>query len=127
MLKRLLVVDDDDLSRDILADLFEEKYEIIHCKDGRQAMSAISIQFGQIEAVLLDLVMPNMDGFEFLQKLAEKGWNKKFPVIVISGNDEAENRQRCNKMGVKYFISKPYSGRKARAAIEEAISGFPGV
>ncbi len=109
MLQKILVVDDDDTSREILAELLEEKYEIIHARDGREAIGILAIQMGTIEAVLLDLVMPNLDGFGFLKEIKKKKWKADFPIIVVSGNDDEENRAACRKIGVNFFIAKPSS------------------
>ena len=121
MLQKILVVDDDDTSREILAELLEEKYEIIHARDGREAIGILAIQMGTIEAVLLDLVMPNLDGFGFLKEIKKKKWKADFPIIVVSGNDDEENREACRRVGVNFFISKPYSSAEAHRVIKEAI------
>ncbi len=121
MLQKILVVDDDDTSREILAELLEEKYEIIHARDGREAIGILAIQMGTVEAVLLDLVMPNLDGFGFLKEIKKKKWKADFPIIVVSGNDDEENREACRKVGVNFFISKPYSAEEAHRVIKEAI------
>ncbi|MCR4989265.1 MAG: response regulator [Lachnospiraceae bacterium] len=122
MLQKILVVDDDDESREILAALLEEKYEIIHARDGREAIGILAIQMGTIEAVLLDLVMPNLDGFGFLKEIRKKKWKASFPIIVVSGNDDVENRELCKKSGIEYFITKPYTAKEAKKIIGEAIA-----
>lgn len=124
MLKRILVVDDNSTCRDILAELFEEKYEIIHASNGLEAINALSIQLGKIEAILLDIVMPTMDGFEFLEEFNKKAWNHKVPVIIVSSADDKESRQRCHELGANYFIAKPYDVNEAITTIEKAIRDF---
>ena len=121
MRQKILVVDDDDESREILAELLEEKYEIIHARDGREALGILAIQMGTIEAVLLDLVMPNLDGFGFLQELKNKKWKADFPIIIVSGNNDDNSIELCKKNGIDHFISKPYSAREAERIIKEAI------
>lgn len=124
MLNSIMVVDDNEVCRELLAELFEVEFDIIQAKNGVDAISALSISIDKVEAVLLDLVMPRMDGFQFLEEFNMRGWNEKVPVIVISSNDDEESRKRCKEYGVDYFIAKPYDKKKALATINEAIETF---
>ncbi len=124
MSKWILVVDDNSVSRDLLAELLEVDYEIINAKNGIEALSILSFQLGKVEAVLLDLMMPQMDGFEFLKQFNSKGWDKKVPVIVVSSNDDEVNRERCAELGIKFFLKKPYTFKEASIVINSAIADF---
>lgn len=121
---KILIVDDNDFCRDLLAEIFELDYEIIQAKDGREALNALAIQMGSLEAVLLDLVMPQMNGFEFLDELVNKGWFQKVPIIVVSSSTDEETRDKCRSYGVKYFLSKPYKASEALKTIKKAIKEF---
>lgn len=121
---RILVVDDDAFCRELLAELLELKYEMLFAKDGYEALSILSYQLDKVEAVLLDLMMPIMDGFGFITEFNSRGWNEKLPIIVVSSNDDEESLVRCNEMGIKYFVSKPYDSDEASRIIGEAISDF---
>ena len=124
MLKKILVVDDDDICRDLLAEILEVQYEIIHAKNGYEALSLLSFQLGKVAAVLLDLMMPQMNGYEFLEQFNERGWNKKCPVIVVSSSDDEETLDKCRQLGVNFFIEKPYTFKEASYVIESAIENF---
>ena len=120
-MERILIVDDTLVSRELLAGLMEEEYEIIFARNGREALGILQIQIGKISAVLLDLIMPGMNGFEFLEAVKEKGWQDKFPVVVVSAEDSPGSRVECAKYGVKHFILKPFRREDAFKEIECAI------
>lgn len=124
MQKRILVVDDDDLSRDLLSEMFELEYDIIEAKNGADALNVLSINLGVVEAVLLDLMMPTLDGFAFLKEFNEKGWNEKVPVIVVSSSYDEETRQRCKELGVDFFVGKPYYHDVVVDVLEKAMTDF---
>lgn len=124
MLKRILVVDDDKNSRDLLSELLELEYEIIEAKNGADALNVLSISLGVVEVVLLDLVMPTLDGFEFLEEFNMRGWDEKVPVIVVSSSTDDDTRKRCKELGVDYFVAKPYDHNEMVETIEKAVTEF---
>ena len=124
LLKKILVVDDDDISRDLLAEILELEYEIIPAKNGAEALGLLSFQLGTVEAVLLDLMMPQMNGYEFLEQFNAKGWNDKVPVVIVSSSDDEETREKCHELGVNHFVSKPYTHKEATSVIADAIENF---
>jgi putative two-component system response regulator len=124
MLKKILVVDDDDVCRDLLAEILEVEYDIVPAKNGAEALGLLSFQLGKVAAVLLDIMMPQMNGYEFLKVFNEKGWDKKVPVIVVTASDDEETFEKCRELGIKFFIRKPYTLKEASGVIESAIKSF---
>lgn len=124
MQKRILVVDDDELSRDLLSEMFELEYDIVEAKNGADALNVLSISLGVVECVLLDLMMPTLDGFDFLKEFNDRGWYEKVPVIVVSSSDDEETKQRCKELGVDYFVVKPYRHDQVVEVLERAMNEF---
>ena len=83
-MQKILVVDDSEMNRSILADMLEDEYEIIEARNGIEAITAIKKQEDEICLVLLDIIMPEMDGFEVLTVMNRGGWIENIPVIMIS-------------------------------------------
>lgn len=121
---RILIVDDTEMSRELLAELLEDKYEVVFARNGREALHILSIQMGSITAVLLDLLMPEMNGYEFLMEIRERKWDSRFPVIVISGDDSESSKEICEELGVSHYICKPFRHREALAEIASAIKEY---
>lgn len=107
--KKLLVVDDIELNRMILTDLFEENYEVLEAENGRIALNLISLHRDELAIVLLDLVMPVMDGFEVLKQMQESGLINSIPVILITGENDDEKTLTGYQLGVADLINKPFN------------------
>lgn len=103
----MLIVDDVEINRAILMQYFRNEYILIEAADGKSALSIIEKQ--PIDVILLDLVMPVMDGFELLHILKS---NKKFasvPVIATTARNEGDSEIKAMEMGAADFITKPYN------------------
>ncbi len=124
LMDRILIVDDTEMSRELLAELLEDKFEVVFARNGREALHILSIQMGKITAVLLDLLMPEMNGYEFLMEVRERKWDNKFPVVVISGDDSEISKEICLELGVTHYITKPFRHKEAIAEINQAIDEY---
>ena len=113
---RLLVVDDNESNRDMLARrLKHEGYEVLMAENGREALQLVETE--PVDLVLLDVMMPEMDGYEVLQHLkADSTW-RDIPVIMISALDEIESVVRCIERGVDDYLPKPFDPVLLRARI----------
>ncbi len=106
--QKILIADDSEMNRSILADMLGEEYEIIEAENGVQAVSAIQ-KFGvEIALVLLDIVMPEMDGFGVLTTMNQYHWIEDIPVIMISAEHGSSQVERAYKLRVTDFISRPF-------------------
>ncbi|MCL2705085.1 MAG: response regulator [Spirochaetaceae bacterium] len=109
MRKKILVVDDIEINRMILSDLFSEEFDLLEAENGRVAMELLEQNKEEISIVLLDLMMPVMDGFEVLQEMNSSAIIKTIPVILITGEDDVEKTLLGYKLGVSDFIRKPFN------------------
>ena len=107
--KKLLVVDDIELNRMILGDLFEDDFEVLEAENGRVALEIIRRSADELAVVLLDLMMPVMDGFEVLQQLNQDGTTQTVPVIMITGESDDEKTLTGYQLGVADLINKPFN------------------
>ena len=104
--QRVLVVDDQEINRDALGIILEDYYEVLYAENGRQAMNVLQDYHGDISLVMLDLMMPEMNGFEVLQALKADDQLKSIPVIVLTADKSAE--LKALQMGAADFITKPF-------------------
>lgn len=113
---RILVVDDNDSNRDVLSRrLTHEGYEVFKAENGKKALASLKAQ--PADLILLDVMMPEMDGYEVLLRLkADNTW-RDIPVIMISALDEIESVVRCIERGAEDYLSKPFDPVLLRARI----------
>ena len=104
----ILIIDDQEISREILAGMFEEDYEILQAKDGKEGLFILEEQCDQIAAILLDMVMPVMDGQEFLQYKNRLKEATEIPVIVISSESAEGVQLNMLENGVNDYVTKPF-------------------
>lgn len=104
----ILIVDDVESNRLILHDLFEKKYHIMEAGNGREALEILEKSGRIISLLLLDVIMPVMDGVEVLKELDERQMLKDFPVILITGEDSKEIEKKAYDYGVVDIIRKPF-------------------
>lgn len=109
MRNKILIVDDVELNRAMIGTILEEDYTIVEADNGETALEILDAMKDEIAAILLDLIMPKMDGFEVLEELNKTGIVKKIPVLIISGENSAENEHRCFELGIADFIGKPFN------------------
>ena len=106
--KTILVVDDVELNRKILSVILQDKYNILEADNGLTAKRVIKDRSGEISLILLDLVMPLMDGFTLLKQLGASGQYRNIPVILVTSEAYEENILEGIKMGVRDVIAKPF-------------------
>ena len=104
--RRVLVVDDQEINRDVLGVILEEEYEVLYACDGREAMEQIRSTADDLSLVMLDLMMPVMNGFEVLEAMKGDPGLRDIPVIVLTAEKSAE--LKALQMGAADFITKPF-------------------
>ena len=102
----VLIVDDQEINRDVLGMILEDSYEILYACDGEEALQIIEEYRDKLSVVLLDLIMPKMDGFEVLTRVRNDEFLNTIPVIVLTAERSAE--LRALEMGAADFITKPF-------------------
>ncbi len=106
---KLLVVDDIAINRMLLRDLFDESYEVLEADNGEEALALISEYGEQIAIVLLDLVMPKMDGFAVLKAMRDSGLINQLPVILITSESDDDKVLSSYELGISDLIAKPFN------------------
>ena len=117
--RQLLIVDDDPISRAILGHLIGESYDIAYAENGKKALEWLDRASHTVSLVLLDLMMPVMDGHETLRRIKENQALRQIPVIVLTSEGEAEAETLHS--GATDFITKPYNEEIVRARIARTI------
>lgn len=102
----ILIVDDEMMNISILKDELSKHYEIVVAKSGTQAFSRL--EANHVDLILLDIMMPDMDGYEVCQKLKESQKTRSIPVIFITAKNEDEDEEKGLKMGAVDYIRKPF-------------------
>ena len=96
------------MNRSILADMLSDEYEIIEAEDGQEAVEVLRKYESEIDLLLLDIVMPNMDGFEVLEVMNQNRWIDDVPVIMISAETASTHVERAYGLGCTDFINRPF-------------------
>ena len=118
---RLLVVDDDANNRDVLARTLQKRgYTVVQAADGAEALRMLQ-EDGGVETVLLDIIMPGMNGWETLQRMKADDTLKTLPVIMISGLGETDAVVRCLELGAEDFVQKPFVPTILKARVAASI------
>ena len=104
----LLVVDDQEIDREILSNILGVDYHVLTAKNGKQALDIVDRKGHILAAILLDIIMPVMDGYEVLQQLHEDEEASEIPVLVMSQENTEESELKALTMGASDFITKPY-------------------
>lgn len=120
-MNRVLVVDDVEINRDILEGILEEDFEVLTAGNGVEALQEIS-ENKDISVVLLDLIMPQMDGFSVLEELKKRDLLRRLPVIIISGDDSVENETRCFDFGIADFVKKPFNAAIVKHRVHNVVA-----
>ena len=109
--QRILVVDDSEMNREILCEMLKDDFEIIEATNGQECVSLIEQYGKEISLVLLDIVMPVMDGFEILMYMNRNHWIEDVPVIMISSEESENYIRKAFKFGVSDYISRPFDSK----------------
>lgn len=119
--KIMLVVDDMELNRAILCELFNDSYDVIEAENGREALQLIQKYGESIAIVLLDLIMPVLNGFEVLQKMADSGLSDRVPVIMITSENSEQAILNGYNLGVSDVITKPFNPDIVRKRVQNTV------
>ncbi len=106
--KRLLIADDSEINRSMLADMLEERFDVFEAADGVEAVEMLEKHSEDISAVLLDIMMPRMNGFEVLSVMNQRHWIEEIPVIIISAESGSTQIERAFDLGATDFIMRPF-------------------
>lgn len=119
--RTILVVDDSAMNRALLADILEEDYDIVEACDGVEAVDVLAERSEDISLVILDIMMPRLDGFGVLKAMNEHGWIEHTPVVTISAEDSPGFVKRAYTEGVSDFIGRPFDELVVRHRVRNTI------
>lgn len=119
--QKILIADDSEMNRELLAAILEEEYEIIQVNDGVQAVDCLQRHAEEISLLLLDIVMPHMDGFEVLSYMNKEHWIDSIPVVIISSENSPIYIKRGYDLGATDFIGKPFDANMVLRRSANAI------
>ncbi|MFQ7611540.1 diguanylate cyclase [Blautia marasmi] len=119
--QKILIVDDSEMNRALLVDILEEKYDVVEAENGVEAIAVLSKQRTDFSLLLLDIIMPEMNGFEVLAYINKYHWNDTFAVIMISADDSPANIKQAYDLGAFDYISRPFDSTIVQRRISNTM------
>ncbi len=117
----LLIIDDSEMNREILKEMLKDDYDILEAGSGEQGLGVLESERVNISMVLLDIVMPGMDGFDVLSRMRREGWIDDIPVIMISSEDSDEVVLNAYELGASDYITRPFDARVVRHRVKNVM------
>jgi putative two-component system response regulator len=121
---KILLIDDDDIHLTTAELFLKNEYEIHKAQSGQEALDYLTGNQFIPNLILLDVVMPNMNGWEVFKKIREISSLKNVPIAFLTSIAEAEEKKRAYKMGIADYIMKPFNMTDLKARIKEIIKKF---
>lgn len=121
---KVLIADDIEINRVILAEIFDDTYEIHQAENGKQAIEIIQRMNGEIDLILLDILMPEMNGYEVLNWIRSNGLSDRIPVVVVTVIDNLDNEICALELGASDILLKPIEPALARKRIQNIWEAF---
>lgn len=122
MRRQILVVDDYEVNRKILTKILEDEYEVLTADTGAKALQLLNIRENKIAAVLLDIVMPVMNGYEFLRRVRSDVRYVQLPIIVITQSDVSDSEEKALLAGASDYVAMPYNATVIMQRLKNLIS-----
>lgn len=119
--KKILVVDDKGINRYMLGGIFREEYEVIEAAGGQNAIDIIAEDSKNLAVVLLDILMPVIDGFGVLEYMKQKNLLESLPVVIVTDDDSEETSDRAFDYKVADIVIKPFEPRIIRRRVQNII------
>jgi putative two-component system response regulator len=118
---KILVVDDKGINRYMLGNIFREEYEIVEASGGQMAIDVMETEAGSLAVVLLDIIMPVMNGFGVLEYMKKKGLLDRLPVVIVTNDDSEETSDRAYEYKVADIVIKPFEPKIIRRRVQNII------
>lgn len=122
--ERILIVDDSEMHRSVLADMIGESYDILEAEDGVQAVATLRQMHETVDLLLLDIDMPRMDGFGVLQAMQENQWIDEIPVIIMPAGTGSSQIERAYALGATDSIMPPFDAFIVRRRVANTLLLF---
>lgn len=122
MRDKVLIVDDSTFNRQVLKNILQDEYTILEATNGREAMEVVEAQRKEIAAILLDIVMPEVDGVMFLKMVNEKQYMGEFPILVVTSEKSMDLLAECFDYGISDFIRKPVNTDFVKQRVDKLVA-----
>lgn len=119
--QKILIVDDSEMNRFILTQMLHTEYTVLEAGDGERAVEILREQADEISLILLDIIMPHLDGFGVLEAMNREGWIEDIPVIIISSDRTPTAIERAYELRAVDFISRPFDAAIVRHRVDNTI------
>lgn len=120
--KTVLVVDDSTTNRSILCDILHSDYTVIQAENGIQALTMLKKQDKKVDAIILDIIMPEMDGYEFMDKIKQDKTLSQIPVIILTEKSDRDTEKKVLESGAWDFVPKPYDADIIKLRLKNVIA-----
>lgn len=117
----ILLVDDEEVGKQRLKDVITDDFEVLDASNGQEALEVLAVNINKVAVIVLDLIMPVMDGFQFMDEFRKHQEYDNIPVIVATANEDWHSEQKCLEAGVWDFVMKPYNPVLLQFRIKNAI------
>lgn len=121
MKKKILVVDDEKSICLLLENFLAQDYEVVSFNDGIEGL--VWLEKNLPDLIISDIQMPNMDGYEFLTSVRQRGFTKHTPIIMLSGKSESKERIKCYRLGAQDYLTKPFNPEELEELVKKNM--FP--
>jgi CheY-like chemotaxis protein len=119
MKHKILVIDDELSIRLLLENFLSGEYEIVSKCDGLEALEWLEGNLPDL--IICDIQMPNMDGYDYLKLVRQRGYTKHTPVIMLSGTETSKERIKCYKLGAQDYLTKPFNPEELEELIKKNL------
>ncbi|MBC8560253.1 GGDEF domain-containing response regulator [Fumia xinanensis] len=119
--QKILIADDSEMNRFILAAMLEEEYTVIEAKNGLEAVAALQDMEAGVDLVLLDIVAPEMNGFQVLTAVKQHRWGEQVPIIVIWAENSPVCVERAYELGASDYIRRPFEAEAVRRRVADTL------
>lgn len=119
--KKILVVDDKGMNRYMLGGIFRDNYEIVEAGGGKEAIAIIEKEYDELAIILLDIIMPGIDGFGVLDYMREHDYLSRVPVVIVTDDSSEATAVKAFEYKVADMVIKPFEPRIIKRRIENII------
>lgn len=119
--KKILVVDDKGMNRYMLGGIFRDNYEIVEAGGGMEAIAIIDKEYDELAVILLDIIMPGIDGFGVLEHMKEQDYLNRVPVVIVTDDSSEATAVKAFEYKVADMVIKPFEPRIIKRRVENII------
>ena len=119
--RKVLIAEDNEMNRTILKELLKSDYDIEEAVDGNEAYAILKSKHRELSIIVLDLVMPNCDGFQFMKKIKDNPVLSNVPIVVLTASSDGNQEEQCMELGAVDFLTKPFNPTIVKARLHNII------